>query len=72
MINAEWIYTKDRVPEDTGTAYQVIAVTKKPMGGNYEGYYKRGFYQDWVLRQWPNNYIAWMPAPPQIRIIENS
>lgn len=61
-----WIYTKDELPPDIGTPYQVIAATKKELGGNYKGKSQRGFYQDWVVRRWPNNFIAWMSAPSHI------
>lgn len=52
-------------PPDTGTSYQVLALcAKRYEGGNYDGEPKRGVYQDWVLRQWPQNYLFWMPIPP--------
>lgn len=62
----DWIYTKDRLPEDKGKPYQVIAAANKAMTGNYAGMATRGFYQDWVVRCWPQNFIAWMDAPPHI------
>lgn len=61
-----WIYCTDRLPEERDKAYQVIATTTKVMGGNYAGMLQRGFYQDWVVRRWPQNFTAWMEAPPHI------
>lgn len=61
----EWIKTADRLPEKREQPYQVIAASNKQLGGIYEdlGVCRRGFYQDWVVRQWPQNFPAWMPAP---------
>lgn len=63
---AGWISTKTRLPEDRSAPYQVIAACHKELGGNYKGLAKRGFYQDWVVRRWPQNFLAWMEAPAHI------
>lgn len=55
------------LPPDKGVAYQVIAASAKENDGNYTGTAKRGFYQDWVVRRWPQNFIAWMDAPEHIQ-----
>jgi hypothetical protein len=62
----QWIPTSTSLPPDTGTAYQVIAACAKENAGNYAGTAKRGFYQDWGVRRWPQNFIAWMDAPEHI------
>jgi hypothetical protein len=60
----EWISVKDKLPEEKDKPYQVAGIcTKKYVGGNYDGQGKKGIYQDWVIRTWPNNYTHWMPLP---------
>lgn len=61
-----WIPTADSLPEDRGVPYQVIAAAAKELGGNYRGMAARGFYQDWVVRRWPQNFLAWMDAPEHV------
>ena len=66
----KWIYTKDKLPQQAEKPYQVIAATTKPAEENMRGKAKMGFYQDWVVRQWPENFIAWMPAPISLDLID--
>lgn len=64
LLAGQWVSVKDRLPEEKDKAYQVIGIcSKKYVGGNYDGQGKKGIYQDWVIRQWPNNYTHWMPLP---------
>lgn len=56
---SEWISPSEELPEDRGEPYQVIAAQKKVMGGLYEGTHRRIFTQDWHVRRWPENFIAW-------------
>ncbi|HHZ96690.1 MAG TPA: hypothetical protein EYN67_14350 [Flavobacteriales bacterium] len=58
-----WISVKDRLPEDIGEPYQVIGSLIKENGGNYKGSYIRKFVQDWNIRKWPNNFVAWCYDP---------
>lgn len=62
----KWIQVSDRLPPDTGKPYQVIAAANKQRGGIYKGFLVRGFYQDWVVSQWPQNFVVWMDAPSEI------
>ena len=55
----KWINTSFGLPEDRGEPYQVIAAQKKTMGGVYKGTHRRIFTQDWHIRLWPKNFIAW-------------
>lgn len=64
----EWIKTSEQLPEAKERNYQVIALCrKKYVGGNYDGEPKKTIVQDWVVRQWPNNFLYWsiIPALPQ-------
>ena len=54
-----WIKVDDFLPADTGKPYQVIAAHVKENSGNYKGTHKRIFVQDWNVRLWPQNFIAW-------------
>lgn len=54
-----WIKVEDGLPEDRGEPYQVIAAQKKDAGGLYAGTYRRIFTQDWHVRRWPQNFVAW-------------
>lgn len=55
----KWIDPQKEVPEDRGEPYQVIAAQVKQMGGVYSGTHKRIFTQDWHIRLWPDNFVAW-------------
>ena len=61
----EWIKCSDRLPKERERAYQVIASCVKKYGDdtNYPGQGVKGVYQDWVIRQWPQNFTHWMPLP---------
>jgi hypothetical protein len=65
MTETKWTPTSERLPDDRGRAYQVVAICKKvyPEGTNYAGKGVRGVYQDWVLRNWPDNYTHWFELP---------
>lgn len=60
-----WIaITPETMPQAREKAYQMLAICKKEWeDGNYAGQHKKGIYQDWVIRQWPQNYVAWMEIP---------
>lgn len=60
-----WISVAERLPETGERPYQVaaICVKKYDENSNYPGQGKRGVYQDWVLRKWPQNFTHWMPLP---------
>jgi hypothetical protein len=62
----EWIAVADRLPEKREKPYQVLAlcVKRHKQGTCYPGEPMRGVYQDWVLRNWPQNYTHWTPIPP--------
>lgn len=61
----EWIKCSDRLPEKRERDYQVIASCVKKYGDdtNYPGEGIKGIRQDWVIRQWPQNFTHWMPLP---------
>jgi hypothetical protein len=60
----EWIAVADRLPEQREKPYQVIALcVKRYKEMCYAGEPIRGIYQDWVLRNWPQNYSHWMLFP---------
>ncbi|HHG8604437.1 TPA: hypothetical protein ACPYUD_003674 [Morganella morganii] len=64
----KWIKASEQLPEAKEHNYQVIALCrKKYVGGNYDGEPKKTIVQDWVIRQWPNNFLYWssIPALPQ-------
>lgn len=63
MTAMRWIPVTEALPEDRGEPYQVIAAQKKQMGGVYEGAYRRIFTQDWHIRLWPQNFVAWQYDP---------
>lgn len=55
----KWIRVETDLPEDRGKPYQVIAAQSKEVGGVYAGTYRRIFTQDWHVRTWPKNFVAW-------------
>jgi hypothetical protein len=63
---SEWVAVSERLPEKREKPYQVIALCVKRYKEDtcYAGEPIRGVYQDWVLRNWPQNYSHWMPFPP--------
>jgi len=56
---SNWKDPKVELPEDRGSPYQVIAAQKKLNGGVYAGTHCRIFTQDWHVRLWPENFVAW-------------
>ncbi len=57
---SKWIKIADALPEDRGKAYQVMAAQVKIYtAGNYKGHHKRIFVQDWNVRLYPKNFVAW-------------
>lgn len=61
---AAWIPVEQSLPEQRAEPYQVIAACKKTYDGQYTGKQIRRFQQDWVVRQWPQNFTHWMEAMP--------
>ena len=70
----QWISVADDLPKERASAYQVLVACNKPQGGMYEGMCVRRYVQDWVVRSWPDQFVAWMydpvghfrmPAPPE-------
>lgn len=67
---SKWISVDDRLPEDTGTRYQVFAICKhakieaKDVNSPYYDKPKIVVAQDWNIREWPQNYSFWMVIPP--------
>lgn len=59
-----WILTTEGLPEVRDEPYQVIVVCVKRHGGQYPDRGVRRFLQDWVVRQWPQNFTHWMEAMP--------
>ena len=60
---SEWIKVEDGLPKERGKSYQVLAAQVKENGGNYKGTHKRIFVQDWAVRCWPENFVAWCYDP---------
>ena len=62
-----WIKVSDHLPpEIVGRNYQVIAASTKPAGGDYVGFCTLTIVQDWVVRLWPKNFVAWYPISEQV------
>lgn len=67
-----WIPTSERLPEKRDKDYRVLAFSNKryPEKCNYPNELKPGIYQDWNVRQWPDNFPYWrhidfsIPSPP--------
>ncbi|MFT2788886.1 hypothetical protein ACMV5I_02305 [Serratia sp. T13T92] len=59
----KWISPDKQLPEKKEQPYQVLVACRKTLGGVYEGQPVRRFIQDWVVRQWPQNFIAWQYDP---------
>ena len=66
MRRPEWISVDERLPEQRDYPYQVVAIAKKAHGKEscYPGEGIRRVQQDWVIRQWPQNFTHWMTLPP--------
>ena len=66
----DWIKVSDRLPEKRDKPYQVVGACNKQLRGVYEelGVCTRGFYQDWVVRRWPQNFVAWMYGPEHVQM----
>lgn len=62
----QWIGVGESLPEERAQAYQVIVVCAKEYDKDsmYGGKGVRRFQQDWVVRQWPQNFTHWMEAMP--------
>lgn len=67
----EWVSVFEGLPPTREKAYQVIVICyKKHREGNYEGRGIRRFVQDWVVRNWPENFTHWaeaMPWPEEVK-----
>lgn len=61
-----WIPVGERLPDQREKPYQVFAICAKTYGDKtcYPGEGKRGVYQDWAIRSWPQNYTHWCEMPP--------
>lgn len=59
QIPSGWVKCSDRLPVERERPYQVMVASVKTMGGLYEGKPVRRFIQDWAVRCWPQNFIAW-------------
>ena len=67
-LKSAWIPCGETLPENTGTRYKVFAIcTKKiesqDLDSPYFGQGILGVYQDWIVRNWPDNFTYWMPMP---------
>ena len=60
---SKWVKVEDGLPEDRGEPYKVIGAQIKENGGLYKGTYTRKFVQDWHVRTWPKNFVAWCYDP---------
>lgn len=61
----EWVKVSERSPEQKDKSYQVVAVSSKVYeSGNYAGEKKKTIVQDWVVRNWPQNFTHWLLLPP--------
>lgn len=60
----QWVSVDERLPEKRELPYQVIVCCVKEHGDDsmYAGKAVRRFQQDWVVRQWPQNFTHWMEA----------
>jgi hypothetical protein len=56
-----WINIETRLPPKRNKAYQVLARCVKVYGeGNYQGQHQKTVVQDWVIREWKQNFTHWI------------
>ncbi len=60
-----WISVEERLPEKRDKSYQLITCAKKvyEQHTNYPGEGIKAINQDWVVRQWPQNFTHWAEMP---------
>jgi hypothetical protein len=57
----KWIKTKTKLPPKRPNPYQVLVTCIKVYeDGNYKEHGKKTVVQDWVVRQWEENFTHWI------------
>ena len=63
-MKEQWISVEDRLPEKKEKPYQVVTIAvKKYEGLNYDNEGIKGVNQDWVVREYKDNFTHWVLLP---------